>query len=68
MAGRLVSTAATGESRRALWYKSRLSFLKTIEEADDYDWFIRGDDDTYMVCPGLVHQEAHSQLTDASNS
>ena len=45
---------ATGETRKALWYKSRLSFLKTIEEADNYDWFIRGDDDTYMVCLCLV--------------
>lgn len=38
------------ESRDMLWRKSRLAWMKAYDELlDQADWFIRGDDDTYMV-------------------
>jgi glycoprotein-N-acetylgalactosamine 3-beta-galactosyltransferase len=33
-----------------LWRKSRLAWIRSYEEhIDDFDWFIRGDDDTYLM-------------------
>ena len=45
-----VLCAAGPESRDLLWYKSKFAWLKAYhEELSSYDWFIRGDDDTYLV-------------------
>lgn len=38
------------ESRAMLWRKSQMAWLKAYHEyGNDADWFVRGDDDTYMV-------------------
>jgi hypothetical protein len=54
------ATCAAGpESRDLLWFKSKFAWLKAYqEELPSYDWFIRGDDDTYLVgvmCKGRLH-------------
>ena len=37
-----------------LWRKSKLAWTRAYEEhINDYDWFIRGDDDTYMMMDNL---------------
>lgn len=36
-----------------LWRKSRMAWMKAYREwLDRADWFIRGDDDTFMVWEG----------------
>eukprot|EP00056_Hartaetosiga_gracilis_P000870 m.41024 g.41024 ORF g.41024 m.41024 type:complete len:431 (+) comp10394_c0_seq1:168-1460(+) len=42
------------ESRDFLWLKSQFAWMKAYEEElDHFDWFIRGDDDTYMMFDNL---------------
>eukprot|EP00056_Hartaetosiga_gracilis_P005165 m.82029 g.82029 ORF g.82029 m.82029 type:complete len:117 (+) comp12074_c0_seq6:1322-1672(+) len=38
------------ESRDMLWFKSIHAWQRAYDEGiDEFDWFIRGDDDTYLV-------------------
>eukprot|EP00055_Hartaetosiga_balthica_P008699 m.33241 g.33241 ORF g.33241 m.33241 type:complete len:662 (+) comp6438_c0_seq2:203-2188(+) len=42
------------ESRNSLWKKSQYAWMKTYEEElANFNWFIRGDDDTYMMFDNL---------------
>ncbi|EGD74086.1 hypothetical protein PTSG_05778 [Salpingoeca rosetta] len=42
------------ESRNTLWQKSKLAWKRIIDEhAHDYDWFLRADDDSYIVFDNL---------------
>jgi glycoprotein-N-acetylgalactosamine 3-beta-galactosyltransferase len=43
-------TAAEAESRQMLWEKSKQAWMRAYrDELEHYDWFLRGDDDTYIV-------------------
>ncbi|EDQ86290.1 uncharacterized protein MONBRDRAFT_28451 [Monosiga brevicollis MX1] len=51
-----LATLPSSESRAMLWRKSKYAWLRAYrEELNHFDWFIRGDDDTYMMMDNVGH-------------
>ncbi|GAV08332.1 hypothetical protein RvY_18042-2 [Ramazzottius varieornatus] len=45
--------AHLGEGRDILWGKTKLGFRYAYKFIDEYDWFLKADDDTYVIMENL---------------